>query len=305
MPLRTRNDADTGVFLRQELEQMLARSFEVQYAQIKYDRLIPISSEVDPGAESFSYEILDRVGRFKIIADKARDLPRVDITRRKVTYTLHTIGGSTGYTIKEVDAARFSGKPLQQQKMNALRRAYEEEVQRIAYWGDADTGMPGFFNNGQVDKLVPSLWFDDTNVTSDDMLEILNYSVNYQVESTNQVEEPDSLLLPQPIFHKISTTKADTGTDTTVLSYFLANNPYITSVEPINELQASKSGGNLTADRMVFYKRSPDKLEFHLPQPQQLLEPERQGLEWQVDSHATVGGTALYWPKSVLYVDKQ
>lgn len=305
MPLRTRTDADTGVFLQQELEQMLARSFEVQYAQIKYDRLIPISSEVDPGAESFAYEILDRVGRFKIIGDNARDLPRVDVTRRKVTYDIHSIGGSTGYTIKEVEAARFARKPLQQQKMNALRRAYEEECQRIAYFGDTDTQMPGFFNNPQVDTLVPSIWFDDTNVTADDMLEILNYSVNYQVESSNQVEEPDTLLLPQPVFHTISTRKAGNGTDTTILRYFLDNNTYITSVEPINELQAAKSGGNLSSDRMILYKRSPDKLEFHLPQPQQLLEPTRVGFEWQVDSYAIAGGTALYWPKSVLYVDKQ
>ena len=65
-----RND-DVGLFLARELEQVLARTFEVQYADIKYSSVLPISTEIGPGADSFTYRIFDAQGSMKLIQDKA------------------------------------------------------------------------------------------------------------------------------------------------------------------------------------------------------------------------------------------
>ena len=86
------------------------------------------------------------------------------------------------------------------------------------------------------------------------------------------------------------------------MEFFLRTNPYIRSIEPINELAAGNS--SLSKDRMICYDRSPEKLQLHIPKTLEFLPPVRQNLEFSVAAHARIGGTAVYFPKSVLYVEK-
>ena len=116
MPSQVRND-EVGVFLARELETILARTFEVEYADIKYSSIIPISTEVGPAANSYTYRVFDKQGSMKVIADKADDLPRTDILRREVTHPVRSIGGSFAYTIQEVRSASIvPGMNLEQRR---------------------------------------------------------------------------------------------------------------------------------------------------------------------------------------------
>jgi hypothetical protein len=89
-----------------------------------------------------------------------------------------------------------------------------------------------------------------------------------------------------------------------VLEFFLKTNGTIKNVEPINELDLGKSFGNLTAKRMIYYKRDPAKLEFHISLPLTLLPPEPRNLAFIVNGESKSGGFAPYYPKSITYVDK-
>lgn len=298
-----RND-EVGIFLARELETILARSFEVEYADIKYSQLIPISTEIGPGADSYTYRVFDKQGSMKIIQDKAQDLPRADVLRKEVTHNVRSLGASFAYTIQETRAAAMvPNMNLEQRRANAVRRAYEEKVQEIAYFGDVATGLKGFFNNDQVDKIVPDKWFTDAGITTDEMLQLLNEPATRLVEGSNMKEQPNTMLIPYEVYRIISTTPRSSTSDTTVMEFFLRTNPMITSIEPINELEADKSGGNLTKDRIVTYDRSPDKLQLHIPQPLEFLPPIRQALEFTVASHARIGGCAVYYPKSAIVME--
>lgn len=299
-----RND-DVGIFLARELEAILARTFEVTYADIKYAQVLPISTEVGNGADSFTYRVFDSQGSMKIITDKASDLPRTDVLRREVTHPVRSLGGSFSYTIQETRAAAMvPGMNLEQRRANAVRRAYEEKVQQIAYYGDSTTSMKGFFNNDQVDKIVPDKWFTTNGVTTDEMLELLNEAPTRLVQNSNMKEMPNTMLVPYDVYRVISTTPRSATSDTTVMEFFLRTNPMIRAIEPINELEAAKSGGALSKDRIICYDRNPDKLQLHLPQPLEFLPPLRNNLEFTVAAHARIGGVALYYPKSVLVVEK-
>jgi hypothetical protein len=304
MTTEIRND-EVGVFLARELETILARTFEVEYADIKYSSLIPVSSEVGNGADSFTYRVFDKQGSMKVIGDKAQDLPRADVLRKEVTHPVRSLGASFAYTVQETRAAAMvPGMNLEQRRANAVRRAYEEKVQEIAFFGDTASGMKGFFNNDQVDKTVPNKWFDTSGVTTDEMLELLNEAPTRLVQNSNMKEMPNTMLVPYNVYRIISTTPRSTTSDTTVMEFFLRTNPMISSIEPINELEASKSGGALSKDRIVTYDRSPDKLQLHIPQPLEFLPPLRQALEFSVAAHARIGGLSLYYPKSALVLEK-
>lgn len=296
---------DYGFYLAGELEHILPKVHETKYAQIKYDLVLPINEEVSRGKETYSYDVYDAQGSMKPIGDKAKDLPRADVVRKRVTHKVQSYGTSFGYTVQELRAAEeVPNTRLDERRGKACRRVYEETVQRIAYFGDPSYGLKGFFNNDQVDKLVPDKWADTPGITPDELLEIMNEPVTQMVNNTNMMEVPDTQLYPYAFYRKVALMKLGTASDTTVLQYFLKTNEHIQNVEPINELTATKSGGNLAKDRIITYKRDPEKLEMHLPQALEFFAPQLQGLEYTIPAHARHGGVALYFPKSVMVTEK-
>ena len=293
---------EAGLFLERQLEYIRPQIFEVAYADIKYPTLLPVTSEAGQGAQTFTYRIMDSTGEFRLIADAADDLPRSDISQVERSINIRSFGGSFGYTVQELRAAQMANIALEQRRAAAVRRAYEEKVEAVAMFGESTVGLAGFFNNSTVDVIAANYWFTGTTAsgTSQEMLELLNYGVSAIINASNMKEQPDTILLAYEDYNKISTTRNSDSSDVTVLEYFLRTNPYIRNVEPINQLDAENSG--LNTNRMVVYKRDPEKVQLHIPQPLELFPPQQRGLEFIVPAHARVGGVALYYPKSVIYV---
>lgn len=291
---------EAGLFLERQLEFIRPQVFETAYADIKYPTILPVTSEAGNAAQTYTYRIMDATGEFKLIADAADDLPRSDISQVEKSIVIRSFGGSFGYTVQELRAAQMANVALEQRRASAVRRAYEEKVEQVAMFGEASANLAGFFNNATVDVLAADKWFTDSGTTSQDMLDLLNYGADAMVNATQMKEQPDTLLLAYDDYAVISKRRNSDSSDSTVLEYFLRTNPYITNVAPILQLDKTKSG--LNTNRMVVYKRDPQKLELHIPQPLELFPPQQRGLEFIVPAHARVGGVALYYPKSVIYV---
>ena len=291
---------EAGLFLERQLEHIRPQVFETVYADIKYPTILPVTSEAGNAAQTFTYRIMDSTGDFKLIADAADDLPRADISQTEKSIVIRSFGGSFGYTVQELRAAQMANIALEQRRAAAVRRAYEEKVEEVAMFGESAANLAGFFNNSTVDVLQADKWFTDSGTTSQEMLELLNYGVTGIVNSTNMKEQPDTILISYEDFRIISTQRNSDSSDVTVLEYFLRTNPFIRNIEPILQLDKDKS--SLQTNRMVVYKRDPEKVQLHIPQPLELFPPQQRGLEFIVPAHARVGGVALYFPKSVIYV---
>jgi hypothetical protein len=291
---------EAGLFLERQLEYIRPQVFETVYADIKYPTILPVTAEAGNAAQTFTYRVMDSTGDFRLLADAADDLPRADISQVEKSINIRSFGGSFGYTVQELRAAQMANIALEQRRAAAVRRAYEEKVEEVAMFGEASASLAGFFNNSTVDVLQADKWFTDSGTTSQEMLELLNYGVTAIVNGSKMKETPDTILIAYEDFRVISTQRNSDSSDVTVLEYFLRTNPYITSIEPINQLDADNSV--LNTNRMVVYKRDPQKVQLHIPQPLELFPPQQRGLEFVVPAHARVGGVAIYFPKSVIYV---
>lgn len=295
---------DAGLFLQRQLEYIRPQVFETAYADIKYPTILPVTSEAGPGAQQFTYRVMDSTGKFDFIADNADDLPRSDVSQVEKSITFRSIGGSFGYTVQELRAAQMANVALEQRRAAAVRRAYEEKVEDIAMFGDTSTNLTGFFNHPTVDIVTADKWFDTASITTAEMLELLNYGSTAIVNVSQMKEQPDTLLMPWIDYQKLTSTRNSDSSDLTVLEYFLRTNPYIRNVEPILQLDSSKTTGKLNTRRMVFYKRDPEKVQLHISQPLELFPPQQRNLQFIVPAHARVGGVALYYPKSAIYVQR-
>lgn len=291
---------DAGLFLDRQLEYIRPQVFEVEYADIKYPTILPVTAEAGPGSQTFTYRIMDATGDFKLISDAADDLPRADVSQTEKSINIRSFGGSFGYTVQELRAAQMANLSLEQRRASAVRRAYEEKVESVAMFGEGSVNLAGFFNNATVDVIAANKWFSTVGTTAQEMLEILNEGVSAIISGSNMKEQPDTILMPYEDYNIVSTTRNSDSSDVTVLEYFLRTNPFIRNVEPINQLAAANS--SLSKNRLVVYKRDPQKVQLHIPQPLELFPPQQRGLEFIVPAHARVGGVALYYPKSVKYV---
>jgi hypothetical protein len=304
MPGHLHLDAAETAFFNRELESIKSKTYDVKYPELKARRLFPVSFEAGPGAESIVYQQYDQVGMAKIIASYADDLPRADIVGREFTARIKSLGASYGYNVQEIRNARQAGKPLQARKANAAKRAIMQLENRIAYFGDAATGLVGFLSNPNVTRTVAAAGVSTSTTfalkTPDEILSDLNAAANFVVESTNGVEIPDTLLLPLEQFNHINDTPRSAQSDTTILQHFLKNNQYIKTVEWVNELDAAGTGG---ADVMIAYRRDPDALTLEIPQDFEQFPEEARGLEFIVACHQRMGGVLIYYPMSVNIVE--
>lgn len=297
-------DSNETLFFERELEHRKSQTYDIIRAPLKAMELIPVDSSAGPGAESIVYEQYDITGVAKIIANYADDLPRADTKGKEFTARIKSVGNSYGYSIQEIRAAMFAGKPLEQRKANAAGRAQREIWNRIAFNGDAEHGLPGWLDNpnipvasvaadGNENGGVNSTLFE--HKTPQQVIRDLNEVVNGIAERTNGAERPNTLVLPLKQWTQIATTRMDSGTDTTIMQFFLNNSPFISSVEWANELKGAGAGG---VDIMIAYDRNPDKMTLEMPQGFEQFPVQEKGLEFVVPCHSRIAGVLIYYPFS-------
>jgi hypothetical protein len=297
-------DANETIFFARELESIKAKSYDVVYPQLKARVLIPVSHDAGPGAMSITYYQYDSVGVAKIISSYAKDLPRVDVKGESFTSTIKSIGASYGYNVQEIRAAQMAGKPLEQRRANAAHQAVEQEINRIGFNGDTEHGLQGLIGHPNITTDTVAAdgaggggsqteW---VNKTADQIIRDMNDLANGIVDLTNGVEIPDTLAMPIAQYSYIASTPRSSTSDTTILDFFLKNNPHIKEVTWCVELKGAGTSG---VDIMIAYKRDPDKLTLEIPQEFEQFPPQESGLEFEVPCHARCGGVIVYYPLSI------
>ena len=289
-------DAANTIFFDRELEQVKARSYDVLKAPLAANRLVPVDATTSPGAKTVTYEQYDSSGIAKIIANYADDLPTADVAGKQFTSTLKSIGNSYVYSLEDIRAAQFAGKPLEQRKANSAVRAHQELMNRLAFFGDAEYGIQGWLTNANIpsaavadnDGGTSKLWI---NKTPDEILEDMNESIRSIVDLSNGAEMPNTIVMPIKQYQLISTTARSDTSDTTILQFFLANNPGM-SVEWANELKGAFAGD----DGFITYDRNPDKLWQEIPQMVEMFAAQEQNLAFSVPVHSKHGGVIVPYP---------
>lgn len=298
----TRLDADTSIFFARQLEYVQARVYDYEYPALKAFELIPVSYDAPAGAEYITATQLQSVGRARVINSYADDLPEAGVMGLQIVNPVKSIGASYRYSHQEIRAAQFANVALSTRLAEAARRAIDQKINDMALIGDPSVGMTGFLNNPGVPTVtVPAdgvgastLW---VNKTSEQILRDLNLIVNQIVVNSNGVEMPDTLLLPIEQYTLIASTPRSPNSDTTILAYFLLNNPFITRVEWLAQLSGAGAGG---ADIMVAYERSINKLQMEIPLPFTQYPPQERNLEFVVPCEARFGGVTVFYPLSMV-----
>jgi len=303
--LGVRMDSAESVFLARQLDYIKQQTYDIKYAELKARKLIPVSSEADPGADKIFYRQYDQSGLAKIISNYADDLPDADVSGAEYFVKVKTLGASYKWSIQEMRAAVYGNVPLEQRKANAARRAIAQKENKLAFFGDTASGLVGLFTAPNVTSVtIPAtgtgsstLW---STKTPDQILYDMNLVANTVVSTSLGVEIPDTMLLPLAQFQYVASTARSANSDTTILNYFLQNNPHIKQVEWVNELLGA---GASSSDRMYAYRRSPEVLTLEIPSDFEQLEMQVRNLVYKVPCIERFAGVLVYYPLAIAFGD--
>lgn len=305
MEKQVKLDANETVFFERELEQIKAKTYDKKYPELKIRKLVPVNSDVNPGAEMITYWQYDEVGMAKIVESYAKDFPRVDVKKKQFSSPVKSLGDSYGYSIQDIRKARMAGTPLEQRRANAARKAMMQAEDQIGAFGDSDSGLQGLFSNPNTPELVlaadgtgTSKAFEDK--TPDMILRDLNLLANTPMENTNGIETIDTVLLPVNQYSYIASTPRSANSDTTILEFFLSKNPFVKNVDHYHKLAGAGASGT---DRMFGYRRDPDVMTLEIPQDFEQFPPQEEGMEFNVYCHQRIGGVIIYYPLATIFAD--
>lgn len=298
------NMAQGAVFFARELDAVKARTYDVQYPELKFREMFPVSNEAGAGAETISYLTFDETGIAEYIGAGAKDLPRADIGGKETIIPVRTLGISVGYTTDEIRKSARVGRSIDQRKISSARRGMETKMNQVAWFGDADKGHLGVFTHPNIPTAVAPnggggspLW---ANKTPDEILADMNDGVNDVFVNTSMVESVNTLAMSPESYVLVSTTARSINSDLTILEYFLRNNKGV-QVTPCNECAASVRAqfGLSAVNVLLAYNRSPEKISFEEPMPLLFHPEQREGLEIKVPMEASIGGFNAYYPMSL------
>lgn len=296
---------DDGIaFYISQLASLEARVYQSKYTNINFQELVPVNTNVPEWADSWDYISFDAVTLGKFIGSSADDLPKVGLNATKSPVPIGYAGNMYGYSLDELRKSQQMRIPLDSTMASAAFRGAQEHSQRVAYFGDTSRNMRGLFNNANL--AVDNSTVNWATATGADIVEDMNgLMIKVWTDSAN-VHVPNVFVLDSARWAQISSQRMDSGTDTTVLEFFKANNLYTSltgqelRVVPRLQLKGAGVGGK---DRMMAYELNEENLGMVNPIPWRPLAPQMVGVKVNVPCEYKISGVEFRYPFAGAYRD--
>jgi len=288
--------ADTVFFLR-ELESIKTKSYDILRPDRGARSAFPISYDADEGADFITYRQYDRTGMAKIVADYADDLPMAEVSGKEFTQAVRDLGMAYQFSNKEIRRSNMVGKSLEQRRANAAVESIEDKLNMIAWSGDAEFNINGYFDNANIPtgNVTTGGW---DSATPAEIYADIQLAVNDIIDISNGVHEANEIWLPHAKYALVKSTRMADGTDTTI-AQFIEMNLDVT-IQKFVELKGAGAGAT---DRMVVIEKSADNLTLEIPMELRVLPPEQRNLAYIINNLLAVGGVIVYRPLAMSFND--
>lgn len=314
---------DEGIFFQRQLEYIQAQSYDVLYPELMGRQILSLNTEGGEGINTITYRSYDKRGEAAIIAGKATDLPRGDLSGEEYSITVKTVGNAFGYSRQEIAASKVTGLPLEARKAEATRRAYEEKINQIIFFGSAQDNLNGIYG-GPEDKpwetVTSSLlsgsdasgttaWYGATaDKTPDEIIADLTAACAKMYVETKKLFRPDAIWMSVAAKQYLANTPRSLNSDVSILNWFLANNMFIKSADQIKDINELEGIYPATADTSAFdptgnlfdgftvVASGADNARIREPFPYMHLPVQYKGLEFEVNCYGRFAGVEMVRP---------
>lgn len=297
---------DDGLFFADQLKYLEKEIYQVEYAELQGKQLFDVDESIPAGFTSGEYRTMDHRGKANWINGASKDLPRVDVSGKPVTYPIKTCGDSFGYDVLEIEAARVAGVNLETMRSNAAAMVVEQELDEAIFNGVPDLGITGLLTNTDVpnDQVAlnagsSSRKFEDK--TPDEILLDINGAFTRQSVATKGKEKASKMGIALEQYNYIATTRLGSTSDTTILEYLVSKSPYLRSMDDVISLNYFTGGGTGGTNMFMIWDPNPVKVQVKIPLDTTIMSDYAQleGLEIVTPVIARFGGTIIRFPLSM------
>lgn len=308
---------DAVAFFVGQLANLEEQAYSVEYPLINYAELIPVDTSANEWSDAIGFTVLDSAAVAEWISDETDKIPFADVKRSQQFIGVEDFGIGYKFNKKEINQAALAGVPLESERAEAAREGSEEFLDRIAFLGDKDKGVPGFLTDQNVPKATAAVGASTSyNWTIKTPLEIifdLNDAMATVWQTTKERHIPDTIALPSTMYALIVNLPMSADNPLTVLNYFRENNLYTSRTgKPVTILTSrylekfpDDVAQTTFSQRMVLYTRNPRMVKMHLPMPFQFMEMERKGLVVEVPGMGRTAGVEWRMPLTGFFVKIQ
>lgn len=273
---------------------------------MEYAKYIPVNNNISAVVgTSHSLARKQGVGEGKAYAGTGMDIPLAEVLYDEVS--LPTKIGVVGYqyAIHELATAMAMGITLQADKIAAAQMAFERHMSKVAWVGEASTGVKGFYNQDGVAVDTRTIDFATAPVAT--VLDLIN-TIIYDSADAAQFDSDvaiNTVILPTSIARTLAGRTVSSTNETPLIKYIRDNNE--ASLEGRNiEITANRRGngmGAASSDRIVSYNRDPNCIEMRIPQELSFEPAQATGFDIFVPGSYTYQGVWLKRVDSMRYYD--
>lgn len=315
-----RQDAGLTAAFARQLEYIFKEIYEIEFPDLKATQLIPLTTEVTPGALTFTYRMWNEIGKAQVIHNYGADAPNADIDAEEFPAPVITVGSSYNFSVVDIQRAAMTNTPIESLKARSARRAIERLLESIAAIGSANEGVVGLTNApgilGVSQVSTGGNWLTQiANIgaataaapasavaATQGIVTDINAMINTTYTKTLTVHRANTLVLPPELYVALDTCpRSPAFTTDSVLDYIKK----VCKVDITDWVPLQNAGalGTVYKSRVMCYKKDPDVLRLVQAQPFTQLPPQPKNFAWQVPCMAQAGGCMVIRPLAVAYMD--
>lgn len=291
-------DADTGLYLAEELTHVSAEMVKFSPQDYKFAELIPPVMDPPPeGASVYAWDYLDWSGNAKLTGSLEGDSPRANVQRdgRNKNDGVY-IRGSYGYADDEIARQAMAGLPLSREKPLACIDMIMRLKDSVFFLGDANFNVTGLLSDANVND-VANPGGALSGLSAANLFAFYMGQVHALVTSfgDNDSFTPDTLLLPKVEYLRMRSALLSVDSRDTVYRAFLQENGYVNKIDYSRHMNTSGTG---TTKQMLLYRRDPRIVGRIESVTYRELAPQRVKYETNIEANSRIHGTAWRVPKS-------
>lgn len=300
-----RLDASEVLSLERELT---AQKVEIiaEFGPLKAEKLAPLQTDTPPWAETISYPLLTDVGRSKVVANNASDIPIIGVELDDNESPVVTVAAA--YEMTWIQMLTPENISRINRKLVATVNANKREVDRVCMIGFPGANLGGFLNNPSVPTFtLPNAGWQVATVAQ--ILVDLRAWEEFVIATSGEGGDsgdmyPNVLALPGAEFARL-TDNAGTGTDTSIWNLFRLNSQGVQGGFIEWSIERTVFAEDVVAGerRGTMYHRSAEVLVCEVPLDFEERPPQEKGLSVEVIVVSRTGGTIWKMPAFGAYSD--
>lgn len=291
-------DANETAMYQRALEYIKAEPFNVEYANFVGRTIVPVSSDVDPGAESVVYQSYNMIGEAKIVSHYADDLPLADLVASETNRRVVTLADAYHYSVFDMRKAIRSGMSLPEGRGMAARRALEQKLEKLIAFGSSAHNIPGLTAYPSVPVVSGggTAWASATDAQILSDIRLLKNSITTGTQNIHRVTK---LIVPNAIFEILS-FKLISNTSMSILQWLRDPANFGLEVAPW-EAFATAGGSSSTRIMAGQFERSIIRTEI----TEEITQEPAQwtNLAAKVPMHMRTTGVVANYPLAFAYMD--